>query len=419
MGSYALPRRSLVLFLLAAAAVASTAAWAASSSSAGGGDDAARRSLLDNGLGRTPQMGWNSWNHFGCNINENTIRSTVDALISTGLTKAGYTYVNLDDCWADYQRTKEGYIAADPKKFPSGIKALADYVHSKGLKLGIYSSAGTRTCSKTMPGSLGYEDIDAKTFASWGVDYLKYDNCNSDGSSETVRFPKMSFALRKTGRPIFYSICEWGQRNVATWGGQYGNSWRTTGDINDSWASMLSNIDSNDASASYAKPGGWNDPDMLEVGNGGMTNDEYVVHISLWAIAKAPLIIGCDVRSISRETLEILSNPEVIAINQDPLGVQGKKVRKYDNEIEVWAGPLSQQRTAVLLLNRGATGSRQITAAWQDIGVGPGVAVEAKNVWLHATAPGRFTGSLTAEVAAHLCKLFVLTPVGRAGEERS
>uniref|UniRef100_I1QAG7 alpha-galactosidase n=1 Tax=Oryza glaberrima TaxID=4538 RepID=I1QAG7_ORYGL len=367
MGSYALPRRSLVLFLLAAAAVASTAAWAASSSSAGGGDDAARRSLLDNGLGRTPQMGWNSWNHFGCNINENTIRST-------------------------------GYIAADPKKFPSGIKALADYVHSKGLKLGIYSSAGTRTCSKTMPGSLGYEDIDAKTFASWGVDYLKYDNCNSDGSSETVRFPKMSFALRKTGRPIFYSICEWGQRNVATWGGQYGNSWRTTGDINDSWASMLSNIDSNDASASYAKPGGWNDPDMLEVGNGGMTNDEYVVHISLWAIAKAPLIIGCDVRSISRETLEILSNPEVIAINQ---------------------GPLSQQRTAVLLLNRGATGSRQITAAWQDIGVGPGVAVEAKNVWLHATAPGRFTGSLTAEVAAHLCKLFVLTPVGRAGEERS
>uniref|UniRef100_A0A0E0Q7N7 alpha-galactosidase n=1 Tax=Oryza rufipogon TaxID=4529 RepID=A0A0E0Q7N7_ORYRU len=385
MGSYALPRRSLVLFLLAAAAVASTAAWAAASSAAGGGDDAARRSLLDNGLGRTPQMGWNSWNHFGCNINENTIRST----------------------------------AADPKKFPSGIKALADYVHSKGLKLGIYSSAGSRTCSKTMPGSLGYEDIDAKTFASWGVDYLKYDNCNSDGSSETVRFPKMSFALRKTGRPIFYSICEWGQRNVATWGGQYGNSWRTTGDINDSWASMLSNIDSNDASASYAKPGGWNDPDMLEVGNGGMTNDEYVVHISLWAIAKAPLIIGCDVRSISRETMEILSNPEVIAINQDPLGVQGKKVRKYDNEIEVWAGPLSQQRTAVLLLNRGATGSRQITAAWQDIGVGPGVAVEAKNVWLHATAPGRFTGSLTAEVAAHSCKLFVLTPVGRASEERS
>ncbi|EAZ03724.1 hypothetical protein OsI_25855 [Oryza sativa Indica Group] len=385
MGSYALPWRSLVFFLLAAA-VASTAAWAAASSAAGGGD-AARRSLLDNGLGRTPQMGWNSWNHFGCNINENTIRSTVDALISTGLAKAGYTYVNLGG----------GNMAADPKKFPSGIKALADYVHSKGLKLGIYSSAGSRTCSKTMPGSLGYEDIDAKTFASWGVDYLKYDNCNSDGSSETVR----------------------GQRNVATWGGQYGNSWRTTGDINDSWASMLSNIDSNDASASYAKPGGWNDPDMLEVGNGGMTNDEYVVHISLWAIAKAPLIIGCDVRSISRETMEILSNPEVIAINQDPLGVQGKKVRKYDNEIEVWAGPLSQQRTAVLLLNRGATGSRQITAAWQDIGVGPGVAVEAKNVWLHATAPGRFTGSLTAEVAAHSCKLFVLTPVGRASEERS
>ncbi|KAF0907848.1 hypothetical protein E2562_020904 [Oryza meyeriana var. granulata] len=409
--SYAFQRRSpVVLLCVVLAAVGASTAWAATP--AGG---AARRSLVDNGLGRTPQMGWSSWNHFGCNINEMTIRSTVDALISTGLTKAGYTYVNLDDCWADNQRTKEGYMAADPKKFPSGIKALVDYVHSKGLKLGLYSSAGTRTCSNTMPGSLGYEDIDAKTFASWGVDYFKYDNCFRDGSSETVRFPRMSFALRKAGRrPIFYSICEWGMRKVATWGGQYGNSWRTAGDIKDTWASMLSNIDTNDAYARYAKPGGWNDPDMLEVGNGGMTNGEYVVHVSLWAIAKAPLIIGCDVRTVSKETLEILSNPEVIAINQDRLGIQGKKVRKYDNdEIEIWAGPLSQRRTAVLLLNRGATGSRRITAAWSDIGVGPGLAVEARDVWKHETVPGRFTGSLTAEVAPHSCRLFVLTPVGR------
>uniref|UniRef100_J3MKI2 Alpha-galactosidase n=2 Tax=Oryza brachyantha TaxID=4533 RepID=J3MKI2_ORYBR len=415
MGFLAFQRRTLVL-LLCVLAAAVPFAGASVASAARPADDRAgrrRRRLVQNGLGRTPQMGWSSWNHFGCNINEMTIRTTVDALSSTGLAKAGYNYVNIDDCWANNQRTKEGYMAADPNKFPSGIKAIADYVHSKGLKLGLYSSAGTRTCSNTMPGSLGYEDIDAKTFASWGADYLKYDNCFRDGSTETVRFPRMASSLRKTGRPIFYSICEWGMMKVATWGSRYGNSWRTAGDIKDTWDSMLSNIDSNDEYAGYARPGGWNDPDMLEVGNGGMSNGEYVVHVSLWAIAKAPLIIGCDIRIISKETLEILSNPEVIAINQDRLGVQGKKVRKYDGEIEVWAGPLSQQRTAVLLLNRGATGSRPITAAWGDIGVGPSVAVEARDVWKHETAPGRFTGGLTADVAPHSCKLFVLTPVVR------
>nr|XP_034582022.1 alpha-galactosidase-like isoform X2 [Setaria viridis] len=276
----------------------------------------ARRGLLDNGLGLTPQMGWNSWNHFQCDINETVIRSTADALVATGLAKAGYTYVNLDDCWADDQRTKEGYMTANPKTFPSGIKALADYVHSKGLKLGLYSSAGTRTCSDRMPGSLGHEDTDAKTFASWDVDYLKYDNCYRDGTPETERFPRMSRALKDSGRPIFFSLCEWGYMEVAKWGATSGNSWRTTGDINDTWTGMLDNIDRNDAFAQYAKPRGWNDPDMLEVGNGGMTYDEYVVHFSLWAVAKAPLIIGCDVTSISKETLGILSNAEVIAINQ-------------------------------------------------------------------------------------------------------
>ncbi|KAM0875789.1 hypothetical protein ACQ4PT_036565 [Festuca glaucescens] len=377
------------------------------------GRGSARRLLVDNGLARTPQMGWNSWNHFGCDINETAIRSTVDALVSSGLTSAGYTYVNLDDCWADNQRTKEGYLAANPEKFPSGIKALSDYVHSKGLKLGLYSSAGTRTCSNRMPGSLGHEDTDAKTFASWGVDYLKYDNCYRDDSNELVRFPRMSHALRNSGRSIFYSLCEWGYMDVATWGGSYGNSWRTTGDINDTWTSILNNIDQNDAYAKYAKPGGWNDPDMLEVGNGGLTHDEYIVHFSLWAIAKAPLIIGCDVTGISKDTLGILSNPEVIAINQDRLGIQGRRVRKYDDEIEVWAGRLSGHRKAVLLLNRGATSRRSITATWADVGLRRGVAAEARDVWKHETLPGRFAGRLTAEVGPHSCKLFILTPVGR------
>ncbi|TKW31756.1 hypothetical protein SEVIR_2G127000v4 [Setaria viridis] len=373
----------------------------------------ARRGLLDNGLGLTPQMGWNSWNHFQCDINETVIRSTADALVATGLAKAGYTYVNLDDCWADDQRTKEGYMTANPKTFPSGIKALADYVHSKGLKLGLYSSAGTRTCSDRMPGSLGHEDTDAKTFASWDVDYLKYDNCYRDGTPETERFPRMSRALKDSGRPIFFSLCEWGYMEVAKWGATSGNSWRTTGDINDTWTGMLDNIDRNDAFAQYAKPRGWNDPDMLEVGNGGMTYDEYVVHFSLWAVAKAPLIIGCDVTSISKETLGILSNAEVIAINQDRLGIQGKKVRDYGNDLEVWTGRLSRHRQAVLLLNRGAARSASITAAWPDVGIRPGVAVEARDVWKHETLPGKFAGSLTAAVEPHSCKLFVLTPVPR------
>ncbi|GJN36457.1 hypothetical protein PR202_gb25362 [Eleusine coracana subsp. coracana] len=254
----------LIFLLLLTCCCIPMAADARTTPASGGGS--ARRVLIANGLGLTPQMGWNSWNHFLCDINETMIAGQM----AKGTTR-------------------------------------------------------TQTCSNRMPGSLGHEDTDAKTFASWGVDYLKYDNCNPDGTNETVRFPRMSRALMNSGRPIFYSLCEWGYMDVAKWGGLYGNSWRTTGDINDTWTSnsMLFNIDTNDAFAQYAKPGGWNDPDMLEVGNGGMTYN------------RAPLIIGCDVTTIFKETLGILSNSEVIAANQDRLGVQGKKVRKYGDEIEV------------------------------------------------------------------------------------
>ncbi|KAJ3678474.1 hypothetical protein LUZ60_002277 [Juncus effusus] len=362
---------------------------------------------LNNGLGLTPQMGWNSWNHFSCNIDENTIRQTADALVSTGLASLGYKYVNIDDCWANYYRDNQGNVKGNETTFPSGIKALADYVHSKGLKLGIYSSAGTRTCSNRMPGSLGYEVKDARTFASWGVDYLKYDNCYRDGSPETQRFTTMSNALKGAGRPIFYSLCEWGYMEPAKWGANVGNSWRTTGDIEDSWTKMLQNIDLNDAYASYAKPGGWNDPDMLEVGNGGMTYNEYVVHFSLWAISKAPLIIGCDVRNMQKEAFDILTNKEVIAINQDRLGAQAKKVKTI-GDLEVWAGPLSEGRQVVLLLNRGERGLQQITAYWSDIGISPKTAVLVRDVWKHATYDKRIRGFLTSRVASHSCRLFVL-----------
>ncbi|ONK56611.1 uncharacterized protein A4U43_C10F10710 [Asparagus officinalis] len=212
-----------------------------------------RRALLSNGLAITPPMGWNSWNHFDCSINEKIIKETADALVSTGLAEFGYRYVNIDDCWAEYNRSAKGYLVPRKSTFPSGIKALADYVHKKGLKIGIYSDAG-----KKMPGSLGYEEKDAKTFASWGIDYLKYDNCNNGNVKPTIRYPIMTRALMNTGRPIFFSLCEWGDMHPALWGSNVGNSWRTTNDINDSWESMVSRADQNEVYAEYARPGGWN-----------------------------------------------------------------------------------------------------------------------------------------------------------------
>jgi alpha-galactosidase len=277
---------------------------------------------LDNGLGLTPQMGWNSWNHYACNINENLIKSTADALVSTGLADAGYTYLNLDDCWEAPSRDSNGQLWGNPQTFPSGMKALGDYIHLQGLKYGIYSDAGYQTCAGN-PGSLGYETVDAETFASWGIDYLKYDNCFHDDTPPAQRYPPMRDALNASGRPILFSMCEWGVDNPSTWAAAVGNSWRTTGDISDNWEAMITKVDENAPLYAQAGPGAWNDPDMLEVGNGGMTNDEYITHFSLWAIMKAPLIVGCSIRNMTTETMNILLNKEVIAINQDPLGKQG------------------------------------------------------------------------------------------------
>mmetsp|Transcript_44595 Transcript_44595/g.115949 ORF Transcript_44595/g.115949 Transcript_44595/m.115949 type:complete len:561 (-) Transcript_44595:442-2124(-) len=282
-------------------------------------------SALDNGLGRVPQMGWNSWNHFGCNINEQLMRDTADELVSSGLKDAGYNYLNMDDCWAEARDNTTGVIIADAKAFPSGIATLADYVHSKGLYFGLYSDAGTNTCAGR-PGSLSYEKVDANTYAKWSVDYLKYDNCNNEGIAPEQRYPVMRDALNETGRTIFFSACEWGEDDPATWMPTVANSWRTTGDISDSWSSMITRADLNNEWASYAAAGGFNDPDMLEVGNGGMSTDEYRTHFGLWAIMKAPLLIGCDVTKMTADTKAILLNKEVIALNQDGLGVQGKRV---------------------------------------------------------------------------------------------
>ena len=269
---------------------------------------------LENGLGRVPQMGWNTWNKFGCDISEDLIKGSVDTIMGLGLDKIGYKYVNLDDCWHLLERTEDGHMIPDPERFPNGMKPLGDYIHANGLHFGIYSCAGTMTCAHRA-GSLYHEDIDAQDFADWGVDYLKYDNCFNDSISGMTRYPIMRDALLATGRPIFYSLCQWGEENVWQWGPETANSWRTTQDIFDGWPSIEYNFRENQKHFERAGPGGWNDPDMLEVGNGGLTLDEEKTHFAMWALAKAPLIMGCDLTTVSKDSLDILTNVDLIAVN--------------------------------------------------------------------------------------------------------
>ncbi|NSW94613.1 MAG: glycoside hydrolase family 27 protein, partial [Bacteroidales bacterium] len=272
------------------------------------------------GLAKTPPMGWNSWNKYHCDVSEELIMKMADAMVSSGMKDAGYEYIVIDDCW-QVSRDENGEIVVDPERFPHGMKFLADYIHSKGLKFGIYSSAGTVTCQRR-PGGRGYEFQDARTYARWGVDFLKYDWCGSSTQNARASYTLMRDALYKAGRPIVFSICEWGSNNPWEWGAEVGHMWRTTGDISDSWNSMIGIFDKQKDLARYAGPGGWNDPDMLEVGNGGMTNEEYKTHFSLWCMLAAPLIAGNDLANMTPETKAILMNREMIAVNQDTLGMQ-------------------------------------------------------------------------------------------------
>ena len=312
------------------------------------------------GLAPTPPMGWNSWNGFGCNVDETLIRATVDAMVASGMRDAGYRYVVIDDCWHG-ERDERGFLQPHTQRFPSGMKALADYVHARGLKLGIYSDVGWKTCGGR-PGSRGREFQDAATFAEWGIDYLKYDWCNSEGLAARGAYVTMREALRAAGRPIVFSICEWGENRPWEWAPEIGHLWRTTGDItacfdcvvdHGTWKSsgVLQILDKQDGLRAHAGPDHWNDPDMLEVGN-GMSPGEDRAHFSLWAMLAAPLIAGNDARSMSEETRRILTNREVIAVDQDPLGIQGFRHRK-SGDLEVWVRPLAEGDWAVVFLNRG------------------------------------------------------------------
>jgi len=352
---------------------------------------------VGNGLARTPPMGWNSWNKFACNVSEQLIKEIADAMVASGMKRVGYQYVNIDDCW-QVSRDSAGNIVADPVRFPGGMKALADYVHAKGLKLGIYTDAGTMTCEKR-PGSLDHELQDAKTYADWGVDYVKIDWCHTEGLDPQKQYTKFRDALAQCGRPIVFSICNWGRNQPWTWGPATGNLWRTTGDIQDNWASALKILDNpSQQHAEAAGPGGWNDPDMLEVGNGKMTDAEYRSHFSLWAMMAAPLIAGNDLRSMSQATKDILMNAEVIAIDQDAAGKQGTRIRA-EGGLEVWAKPLKQKgAVAVVLFNRGEAAA-DINANWGEVGLPSGKA-KVRDLWAHADR-GVYSDSFKASVPSH------------------
>lgn len=483
---------------------------------------------MNDGLAKVPPMGWNSWNKFGPEINETVVMETAEAMVKTGLAAAGYQYVVIDDCWMAPSRDPEGKLVPNLRKFPHGIKYVADYVHSLGLKFGIYSSCGVRTC-QGLPGSLGYEAIDAHTFAGWGVDYLKYDFCYSEiasceidkitidgvvyeAESDTnllsggarvgicrncsgqrcvtgidehggalqfndIRVPRdgtyemtityvhrggdvrpralfiqvnggadqrvrlinytgqrdavnslqtkvqlrkgsnvilfhnpyttreisilnykcMTDALRATGRPIVFSICEWGTHSPWEWGAEIGHLWRTTGDITDAWQSVLSILDKQDGLERYSGPGHWNDPDMLEVGNGGMTDTEYRSHFALWCILAAPLMAGNDIRNMSESIQSILTNEELIAVDQDPLGEQGRRVRK-DASSEVWVKRLSNGDRAVVLLNRGSA-ARALSVKPAELGLPVTDAYLVRDLWAHTST--MTAGAYTALVAGH------------------
>jgi alpha-galactosidase len=375
-------------------------------------------------LAMTPPMGWNSWNKFACNVDESLIRQTADAMVSSGMKDAGYTYINLDDCWHG-DRDSLGFIHPDAKRFPSGMKALADYIHSKGLKIGIYSDAGSETCGGR-PGSRGFEFQDAKTYASWGIDYLKYDWCNTEGLKAEGAYKTITAAMRQAGRPMILSICEWGTDKPWIWGPAVAQLWRTTGDIGNcfdclynegSWKSLgvMQILDKQEGLRKYAGPGHWNDPDMLEIGNGKMTAGEDRAHFSMWAMIAAPLIAGNDIRSMNQETKEVLTNKNVIAVNQDRLGIQGFKYAVKDS-VEIWFKPLDQGKWAVAFLNRSLK-PQKVNFDWKAEVVKDDIfkkglnaqqqVYKLKNLWTNKTA-GNTKAALSTIVPSHDILMFQL-----------
>ncbi|MCQ2134618.1 MAG: glycoside hydrolase family 27 protein [Bacteroidales bacterium] len=375
-------------------------------------------------LAPTPPMGWNSWNKFGCNVSENLIKDIADAMVSSGMKDAGYEYVVIDDCW-QIDRDENGVIVCDPERFPNGMKAVADYVHGLGLKFGIYSCAGTHTC-QGRPGSMGYQFIDAKTYAEWGVDYLKYDWCDNEGQNARAAYLTMANAIKATGHPIVFSICEWGENQAWEWGKGIGHLWRVTPDIRACYdckfdwggVGVLGCIDAMAPLHEYAGPGHWNDAEMLEVGNGEMTKDEQISHFAMWCMLAAPLMSGNDLRDMSLQTIEILTNKEAIAVNQDPLGKQAVLFMDMDgHDRQIWAKPLANGEIAVCFLNRGRD-TWNLDYNWLNQTMYFATEINfrtneynIRDLWAHKDL-GTSKGRLVADINPHGCLMVRLSRTG-------
>lgn len=377
----------------------------------------------ENGLALTPPMGWNSWNAFQLAIDEGKIRATADIMAENGMKDAGYQYVVVDSGWKAKARDADGRLAADPVKFPSGMKALADYVHARGLKFGIYTDAGSEDCDSGAPGSMGHEEKDARTFAEWGVDYVKEDWCHSDGLDAKTVYDKMSHAIQETGRPMVFSLCEWGDNKPWLWAAPMANMWRTTGDGKDCWdcggetASKKGGyprgwtriLDAQVGLEKYAGPGHWNDPDLLLVGLSGLTAEEARAHFSLWAILAAPLMASCDLASTTPLTAEIFKNREVIAIDQDVLGKQGTRISPPGIH-EIWLKELKDGDHAVTLFNRSSSDAT-LDLSPREAGFGDGRSMKVRDVWQHKDL-GVFRNGYSVRVHAHGVVLLRIASAG-------
>jgi alpha-galactosidase len=369
-------------------------------------------------------MGWNSWEAFRLNIDEGLIRSMADAVVSAGMRDAGYEFIVVDAGWKGKIRDTEGRLTIDRAKFPSGMKALAEYVHGKGLKFGVYTDAGAEDCVSGTPGSKGHEAQDAALFAGWGVDFLKEDWCKTEGMNAEEAYTRMGRALESTGRPIVFSVCEWGDNRPWNWAAGIAHMWRTTGDSKPCWDCGRETmkkpggyprgwtliLDAQPPLQAHAGPGHWNDPDILMVGNRGMTAEEARAHFSLWSILAAPLIATNDLRSMSPEILSILTNPEVIAVDQDPLGSQGTRV-KADHELEIWARPLADGGKAVVLFNRSGAEAK-IGVRWTEIGFAETDAPAVRDLWKHRDL-GKLAKGYSAWVPSHGVAMFKVAAARR------
>jgi alpha-galactosidase len=367
------------------------------------------------GLAQTPPMGWNSWNTFNVHIDENLIKEMADAIVASGMKDAGYEYIVLDDAWLSKERDADGNLQGDPKRFPRGMRALGDYLHSKGFKFGIYNCAGTKTCAG-YPGGYQHEEADAKMYASWGVDYLKYDWCSTEHMDAKERYKAMRDALHAAGRPIVFSMCEWGQNKPWTWAADVGHLWRTTGDIAPVWDGkpkkewehpVMMLLHQQIGLEDYAGPGHWNDPDMLEVGNKGLTDTESRSHFTLWCMLAAPLMAGNDIRKMTPEIRAIMTDHDVIAIDQDPLGKQGRQVSAGDGQ-EIWVKDLAGDAKAVCVLNTGEEPAK-IKVEWSNLDGVAGKKYTIRDLWAKKDV-GTTDANFEATIDSHGVALLRLSP---------